>query len=80
MVGSSTGAAGRCASFLGERIPTVRERICRLTEQLRATAGADACWLCRTMFLFADVFVCFVVADVLRTAVALVCWSGGFLF
>ena len=30
--------------FLGERIPTVRERICRLTEQLRATAGADECW------------------------------------
>ena len=65
---------------LGERISSVRERICRLTEQLRATAGADACWLCRTMFLFASVFVCFVVADVLRTAVALVCWSGGFLF
>ena len=36
--------------------------------------------VCRTMFLFADVFVCFVVPDVLRTAVALVCWSGGFLF
>lgn len=36
--------------------------------------------VCRTMFLFADVFVCFVVPDVLRTAVASVCWSGGFLF
>ena len=80
LVGSSTGAAGRCASLLGERIPTVRARICRLAEQLRATAGADACWLCRTMFLFASVFVCFVVADVLRTAVASACWSGELLF
>lgn len=36
--------------------------------------------VCRTMFLFADVFVCFAVPDVLRTAVTSACWSGGFLF
>lgn len=74
------GTADRSV-FLFERLFQLFEGVsCRLAEQLRAIAGADACWLCRTMFLFADVFVCFVVPDVLRTAVASVCWSGGFLF
>lgn len=74
------GAADRSV-FLFERLFRLFEGVsCRLAEQLRATAGADACWLCRTMFLFASVFVCFVVADVLRTAVASACWSGELLF
>ena len=46
---------------------------CRLTESLCAAGRAAVCRPCRAaLFVFAIVCVCFVVPDVLRTAVALV--------
>lgn len=71
----------RPVCFFSWRAYSNRSRVYLLSDR---TAPRDSrrWWVlvCRTMFLFADVFVCFVVPDVLRTAVALVCWSGGFLF
>ena len=36
--------------FLGSAFRPFESVSCHLTEQLRATAGADVCWSCRTMF------------------------------
>lgn len=51
---------------------------CRLTEPLCAAGRAAICRPCRAAFFC--VCDCFVVADVLRTAVDSVRCSGGFLF
>lgn len=72
------GTADRSV-FLFERLFQLFEGLsCRLIEP----SARQAELLCvalvgRRFFCVCD---CFVVADVLRTAVALVCWSGGFLF
>lgn len=71
----------RPVCFFSWRAYSNRSRVYLLSDRT-APRYSRRWWVlvCRTMFLFADVFVCFVVADVLRTAVASACWSGGFLF
>lgn len=73
---------GRPECFLFERLFQLFEDLSRrLTEPLCAAGRAAVCRPCRAAFFcVCDFFACFVVPDVLRTAVTLVCWSGGFFF